>query len=393
MEEYINELMSEYSEVLQLNDKNKAKSKALLMSEKLMPAKIDANSTVNDFIETILHYYFQNFYDKEAFIENNKINRALIECTLKNERDILLHSPELYDFKDIEEKLLFGYWSYISLDQIKIFFTLCIIHSRKNDKGKISIGVELALNIFLSKMIRCFGINPGDLGKYIDLACFKDEIVMINFNEAKYFNEIDQNFLKFCQNYTKNPEYDYLAQLHNIEYGSIADNLKDHDKEIAMNAYMETYYQIRDENIYFMEIKPKYEHLISFHGITLFTNKIIIPELKVKKSEEYEKLWYTFVLIHEMCHLHRHKISGYDVEKYTPKKWLCEAGKNIELELFGKVCEVPDTIVNNLQELGMMDFSHKKKVKFAPLGCYVGDPTIIVERFEKFFKDNEAKNK
>lgn len=87
--------------------------------------------------------------------------------------------------------------------------------------------------------------------------------------------------------------------------------------------------------MFFISYSPKKTNILEkIRGITLFNGHIYIIQNHTLKNVRDRNIAYASTILHELCHLFRLQQVGYKIEKYTPQRWVCEAGRNIQIELF-----------------------------------------------------------
>lgn len=260
------------------------------------------------------------------------------------------------------------------------------------DPGNLPIGVQIALTTILENVVRCFSIENSDFIFNRKIIEKEDTYTVSIFTEDEHWDEVEKLFNKFCMNYQKNPEFKYLAELSGV-IPPKANQTEDTAviREMAIQEFRNVFKDIRDKNLYILRCNGERPDFIDFDGVTLLSRNVVL----VDNSDIFEHddliLWYTFVLVHELCHFLRLKKSNFSAQKNTPEKFKFEAGDQMELELFGQVLHAEDVI----EHLKSVKSPFKKGANVVSENrfrrCKILNAKAKLELFKKFIYPENAK--
>ena len=371
-------------------------------SKEYVKVEIGPHSTLEDYRSTILYFYFRNFYDEETFVGKHFRSAALASCQSTDERSEIMGPNPTYNFTDAKNRMRYGFKIYTNPSTLPDFFANCQKAKDKSQEAKsksqkpkgnkeddvLPIGVEISLNVILATVVRCYLIEVDAFSNASKLIEEQDLLSVNEFGQVCDLSSIDAIFNKFCTNNKGNHEYNYITELINDTFtpGDQGLGIKK-SKEEAVEEFKSTFNQMKNTSLYLISFDSSVVTSIDFLGITLYSKKMLVVDCSESFSGYDLSLWYTFVLVHELCHLQRLEKANFDVEQFTPEKWTNEAGINMELELFGKVLHADKLTIEKLKAEGS---PLKKVFRRDPfrgsMGCRIPHSKIKLELFKKFIE-------
>ena len=370
-------------------DKVKRREIGYRHSERFVANKKIGDKSIVELFDTILHYYFRNFYDQDAFIARNRESCGIMQAHTLEEKEELLANPQKLKYNAINRKLIDTFGIYRVYSNIVGVFKQCLDTYEK--EGTLTIKVELVLNKLLANVIRGYTAGKDDFLIYENLLTDAEHYEIVPFDEPNLLQNMEERLDKFLLKAKKNRNAQYIFELYDQPNNSDNKQPTPEQLEAALNSFKDTFDSIKNTNLYFTKFDEIMKVFKSIHGTTLYSGKVLISKGEYFKNPEERILWYTFVLIHELCHLFRLVRADYAVEKSTPKKWMCEAGVNCTIEILGSNTGNPANVVEHLKKRSAFEFSDDVLPNPFPPRDYYGDPQELMPKIKAFFNDEVAK--
>lgn len=346
-------------------------------SQMFTPVDTLQDKTVNQILDTIAHYYFKGLYDKEDFLSRYLNDRIILyNPDIKNKSNVMDEvDPQLIHKLGLSFGKAFD--NYRAIDWVKAFFVLASNYANYIPNGT-KMTLDIVLNSFISAVIKPFSMGPLDsavFGYYIrNIDDIESEVIAHNL-----LKQLTQLFDKFCKNYIKFKDYTFIYDIPPPR----SNNINKDSRRSAVNRFKDTFYFLtKKRRLLMISLTEESNIPLCFVGITLYDGRVLIVKDTVLKTNEDRIFWYTLVLIHELCHLHRLSAYNYKCEKYTPSKLGYESGNYGEINIFGKIMGKSDMEIKTLKEIKYLnkDFC---TIKFPqPQFVGIGDKMARLEAFK-----------
>ena len=376
------QLFIDETDILQSEEQHK--QIGLKYSEYFKPCHTFKNCTIKKIFNTIMHYYFKNFYDQNAFIRNNRELRAIMAVHTIEAKEQILENPKCIDYTYIDEQLGWVFNIYHDKKNILNIFELCyeIVQKEK----VLCLKVEMVLHLLFATIIRGYTGNSDDFIDYKHLLKNREYYEIVKFDDKHLISVIEEKFNNFMKNIKGKKNAQYIFELNEQPENILNTNPSNEQITKALANFKQIFANLIKQDLYLINFKEEIIKFKFIRGITLYNGKVLISECKELNNPQDIIIWYTVVLIHEMCHLFRLVRSNYAVDKSTPKKWMCEAGLNCTIELLGENLIDPQEAVDKIKTISALGFSGKPLKQIMNTRCYVGDMKPMVERFREILK-------
>ena len=371
-------------------DKDERREIGCHYSERFVANKKIGDKSIVELFDTILHYYFRNFYDQDAFVSKNRELRGIMYAHTLEEKEKWLTDPQKQDYEMIDLYLRDTFSIYRDCGHIVDLFNLCLDIYIK--EGRMNIKVEMVLNLLLANVIRGYSTDKDDFFTYTNLLNKIKHYEIVPFDEQDLLQEMGERLDRFLVKAKENKNAQYIFELYDQVEDSDNKEPTPEQLETALESFKNTFNSIKDSNLYFIKFDQEIKEFMVIHGITLYSGKVLISKGERFENPEKRTLWFTFVLIHELCHLFRLVRADYAVEKSTPKKWMCEAGINCTIEILGSNVGNPVEVVEYLKKRSGLQFLDGALENPFPPRYYYGDPKKLMPKIKAFFNEKKSKN-
>lgn len=158
---------------LQIRLAQTAKAKQLVadgFSTKYKPCLKLLDDNIFIIFNTIMHYIFKNFNDKNAFLEKNRRPKELQYATSLQQRNDILNGKVFIEENILDELLISAFAVYTNSQIVHDCFEICLEDYVNNDH-KMMIGLRMGLNILVANVVRGYTANSGDFSivkRFID---------------------------------------------------------------------------------------------------------------------------------------------------------------------------------------------------------------------------------